>query len=334
MILGGAVAVFIGLTAAVYYIVFVAAAKPKTVLPLEDFIECPLLKKEILSHDTVRFTFGLPQENAVLGLPTGQHINLRFTDPTTKQTHQRSYTPVSYSDRQGDFSVVIKIYKPNPPKFPNGGIMSQHLDSLQIGDTILMKGPKGHLHYHVNGQFSVKPLGKPLVDRKCQQICMMAGGTGITPMLQILHAIFHNPQDTKIKMNLIYANQTEDDILVREELEALQRDYPDRFHLWYTIDRCTTASSNGTSNGFISNGHSNGHTSNGHASNGHASNGTKQWSYDIGFISKEMIQKHLLFPNMSIPTQFFMCGPPPMIKFACIPALQELGYSDQDWVVF
>lgn len=28
-----------------------------------------------------------------------------------------------------------------------GGKMSQHLASLKVGDTILMKGPKGHVDY-------------------------------------------------------------------------------------------------------------------------------------------------------------------------------------------
>jgi cytochrome-b5 reductase len=31
------------------------------------------------------------------------------------------------------------------PKFPEGGKMSQHLDSLKIGDKIEMRGPKGML---------------------------------------------------------------------------------------------------------------------------------------------------------------------------------------------
>ena len=36
----------------------------------------------------------------------------------------------------------------------------------------------------------------------------------------------------------MYANQTEADILLREELEGLASSCPDRFHLHYTCDRC------------------------------------------------------------------------------------------------
>ena len=187
--------------------VFLNNRKPPTVLPQEEFKEYPLIRKEQLSHDTRKFTFGLPKGH-VLGLPTGQHISLRFVDGDGK-THTRSYTPVSDNSCIGEVSVVIKVYKANVhPKFPEGGKMSQHLDSLKIGDTIDMKGPKGHIEYFRGGKFHVKPLGKPKESRQTKQIIMIAGGTGITPMLQILHFIFKNPGDPNIQCHLLYANQS------------------------------------------------------------------------------------------------------------------------------
>jgi cytochrome-b5 reductase len=63
----------------------------------------------------------------------------------------RPYTPVSSDDDQGFVEFVIKVHKPKNskfklnlvnikvyfrgvhPKFPDGGKMSQHLDSLEIG---------------------------------------------------------------------------------------------------------------------------------------------------------------------------------------------------------
>lgn len=38
------------------------------------------------------------------------------------------------------------------PKFPDGGKMSCHLDSLQVGDTIEAKGPMGHVTYLARGK--------------------------------------------------------------------------------------------------------------------------------------------------------------------------------------
>jgi Na+-transporting NADH:ubiquinone oxidoreductase subunit NqrF len=41
------------------------------------------------------------------------------------------------------------------PKFPEGGKMSQHLDSLAVGDSIDVKGPVGHFVYEGRGKFSL-----------------------------------------------------------------------------------------------------------------------------------------------------------------------------------
>ena len=91
----------------------------------------------------------------------------------------------------------------------------------------------------------------------------------------------------------------EDDILVRTEIEALATEFPDRFSLHYTLDRPPTG-----------------------------------WAYSSGFISKEMIEEHCLFGGSSKNTQVFMCGPPPMIKFACQPNLEALGFTAKEMVVF
>jgi cytochrome-b5 reductase len=43
----------------------------------------------------------------------------------------------------------------------------------------------------------------------------------------------------------------------------------------------------------------------------------KDWAYDIGFVNDGMISQHL--PPPSDDTIILMCGPPPMINFACNP---------------
>lgn len=296
----------VGLVGIFYLFRLMGNPESPKVLPLDDFQPFPLIRKDVISHDTCRYTLGLPQGHS-LGLPIGQHIALKFKDDQGK-THQRSYTPVTDDSRLGEVELVVKVYRPLPPKFPNGGMMSQHLDSLNIGDTILVKGPKGHIHYLGRGKFTTKPLGKPMEERYCHQIGMMAGGTGVTPMLQILQAIFINPKykDDQTKVNMIYANQTPNDILVRKELEEFSSNFSNRFKLWYTVDKITTKEDDIPS----------------------------EWKYDVGFITTKMIKEHLLFDGDNSKTQFFMCGPPPMIKFACIPALQECGMTEKNWSVF
>lgn len=50
------------------------------------------------------------------------------------------------------------------------------------------------------------------------------------------------------------------------------------------------------------------------------------WKYSKGFVSEQMIKDNL-FPPSSSGTLTVMCGPPPMINYACIPNLDKLGYD-------
>lgn len=177
--------------------------------------------------------------------------------------------------------------------------MSQHLDDMKIGESILMKGPKGHLEYRGSGKFSITQRREKNFYRK-KKIGMVAGGTGITPMLQVIRAILKNPRD-KTEMWLIFANQTEEDILLRHELESLQSSYPQQFHLFFTLDRPPS----------------------------------ENWTGGIGFINPDMCRMHLPPPtNNEGDTMLFVCGPPPMIKYACEPAFKELGFEEGQWFSF
>lgn len=290
--------------------------KDRSALDPITFTDFPLITKVSLSHDTHKFTFALPNgPTGVLGLPVGQHITLQFSESVPMATdgdgkgavetknHMRSYTPVTGDDTPGTVTFVIKVYKGGVhPKFPEGGKMSQHLDSLKIGDTVAMRGPKGHMTYHKNGNFTVFPILKkdPTQQRTAKRFGMIAGGTGITPMLQIMNAVLRDEPHSSITVSLLYANQSEEDILVRDELELALSKYGGRFTLHYTLDRPPST----------------------------------EWKYSTGFITKEMLRDHLPGPSDDGSTQILMCGPPPMVKFACVPNLEALGFKKADYYVF
>lgn len=287
-------AVGIGVTGIVVAIVayfFWPKKKSKPVTLQNPDVKYPLklVAKEIVSHDTRRFVFALPTKDHILGLPIGQHIYL--TARIDGQLVIRPYTPVTSNKDEGHMDLVVKIYFKNVhPKFPDGGKMSQYLESMHIGDTIDVRGPSGLLVYDKPGEFLIRPDKKTPSTRKfVKKIGMIAGGTGITPMLQIVHQVLTDADDD-CSLWLLFANQTEKDILVREELEDFQACYPNRFKLWYTLDRPK-----------------------------------EDWKYSAGFISEEMIREHL--PPPADDTVILMCGPPPMIKFACIPNLDKIGYE-------
>ncbi len=59
---------------------------------------------------------------------------------------------------------------------------------------------------------------------------------------------------------------------------------------------------------------------------------TEDWQYSSGFINEDMIREQLFPAGPS--TICCLCGPPPMIKFACLPNLEKLGYAPEQCIQF
>ncbi len=256
-------------------------------------VSLKLVKRARISPDTVALTFALPTSEHVLGLPVGQHVGISYVDEKTGAREERPYTPTSGDDEPGKVEFVVKVYKPCE-KFPLGGKVSQYLDGLRVGDSCDFTGPKGMKTYQGRGVFAVQRLrsqGGGFEKRKCARLGMIAGGSGITPMLQVSRAILGDSRD-KVKMSLLFANQTEKDILCRDLIETDVEKYgEEKFSANYTLDRPPA----------------------------------KGWKHFSGFITKEMIEKTMPPPGKD--TQIIICGPPPMLRYAVLPVLEELGYT-------
>lgn len=263
----------------------------KVALIPREKIPCKLISRTSISHDVRVFRFALPSEDQQLGLPVGKHIFLCAT--VDGKLCMRAYTPTSGVDEVGYFELVVKVYfKGVHPKFPNGGAMSQHLDSLPIGSDLDVKGPLGHIEYTGRGNFLVH--GK---HRFAKKLAMLAGGTGITPIYQVAQAILKDPED-HTKMYVVYANRTEDDILLREELDTWAKKYEDRFKVWYVVETAKEG-----------------------------------WGYSVGFVTEGVMREHL--PEAGDDALALACGPPPMIQFAVNPNLEKMGYDvKNDLLVF
>ena len=65
-----------------------------------------------------------------------------------------------------------------------------------------------------------------------QKIFFVAGGSGITPIYQTIQEIAAMKAET-IELNLLFANKTEQDIVLRKELEAMKP----RIKLHYILDQ-------------------------------------------------------------------------------------------------
>ncbi|KAL6868045.1 ferredoxin reductase-like protein [Trichoderma novae-zelandiae] len=241
----------------------------KKVLKPDVFQEFPLQEKTIISHNVAIYRFKLPSPRSILGLPIGQHISIGAYLPQPDGTAKeivRSYTPISGDHQPGFVDLLIKSY-------PQGNI-SKHMASLQVGQTIRVRGPKGAFVYTPN---MVRHFG------------MIAGGTGITPMLQVIRAIVRGrAAGDRTEVDLIFANVTAQDILLKEDLDALAKE-DSNIRIHYVLDKPPEG-----------------------------------WTGGVGFVTAEMINNWL--PKPASDVKILLCGPPPMIS-GLKKATESLGFA-------
>lgn len=186
---------------------------PEIFLQSRFWMKAKLCKKRTVSHDSRIFTFALEHDKQVLGLPTGQHLMLKLQDPSPRKEHiVRAYTPISETDSLGTLELLVKIYFATPSS--KGGKMTMALDNLTIGSLVEFKGPVGKFTYLGKGKVILN--GKARVVQSFRMIC---GGSGITPIFQVLRAVMQDPEDTTTCV-VLNANRKEEDILCKDDLDA------------------------------------------------------------------------------------------------------------------
>ncbi|XP_011622802.1 NADH-cytochrome b5 reductase-like protein isoform X2 [Amborella trichopoda] len=173
---------------------------------------------------------------------------------------------------------------------------------LRVASCILTRAPfgkdsEGKTKYVIR---PYTPISDP--DSKGYFDLMIAGGTGITPMLQVIEAILKNPDDNT-QISLLYANISPDDILLKEKLDMLSANHPN-LKIFYTVDKPS-----------------------------------QNWRGGAGYISNDMIIKGLPVP--SDDTLILVCGPPGMMKHISgdkakdrsqgelSGLLKEVGYTEE-----
>lgn len=127
----------------------------------------------------------------------------------------------------------------------------------------------------------------------------MHPATGITPILQVLRGVLHDPAVGHTRIWLIDANKTENDILCREEIDELYAAHGEhRFQRHYTLSVAPDG-----------------------------------WAYGKGRITDTMLTEHL--PPPSEHAVVLACGPDGMIKDALVLGLQRCGWdTDRQLIVF
>lgn len=175
-----------------------------------EFKPFKLVSVDMLNHNTGVFRFQIPKDQSA-STPTASFVITRFGDGQNDPI-SRPYTPISKESDKGFFDLLIK-------KYPDGK-MSSHIHSLKPGDLLEVKGPIPKFKVEAN---------------MADTIGMIAGGTGITPMYQIIQKLLNDPND-KTNLVLVFGNVTEQDILLKTQLDQLAEKH-ERFKIYYAVDK-------------------------------------------------------------------------------------------------
>ena len=254
-----------------------------------------LYAKKSVSWDTRIFTFKLDHDDQALGLPTGQHLMIRLRDPVTREAIIRSYTPISETSKKGYIDILIKVYADAPASEGRpaivGGKMTKALDAIPTGHWVDMKGPIGKFEYLGKGACTVNAK-----QRKVKKFIMVCGGSGITPIFQVLRAVMQDKQD-QTKCTLLNGNRLVEDILCKEDLDAFQSANEDRCQILYTLTQ-----------------------------------GPEDWQGLRGRIAGPLLEKHCQVGEKG-DTMVLVCGPEPLEKSVKSWLLGN-GWKEEDLLFF
>eukprot|EP00466_Bigelowiella_natans_P020031 jgi/Bigna1/69201/fgenesh1_pg.8_\ len=251
----------------------------------EEWIPLKLISSREYNHNCKVLRFELPRPILPLNLPTCACILVKGDKELKKEV--RPYTPISSGRQKGYLELLVKSY-------PEGKI-SKWMCSLAVGKAVTFK------HIPFNVKIPVKEL------RELNSLIMLAGGTGITPMYQALMELLDNRLGSTMKcpkIVLLYGNNTEEDILLKEQLDEMQQRCAN-FRAVYVVSKLE-----------------------------------EKGSAEEGFIDAEKIRR--LCPPPSKSQKVLVCGPPPMYKALCgarsekiiTGVLKDLGYCTSENSVY
>ena len=162
--------------------------------------------------DAKSFVFDLPPEQALtFAYRAGQFVTLRLPVQGRDAPHlPRSYSMSSAPGLDEGLRVTVKRVA--------GGLGSNWLcDQVREGDTLQVLPPAG--------VFTPRSLEGDFV--------LLAGGSGITPVLSILRSVLARGAG---RVALIYANRDERSVIFRDTLNELAWAHPERLQVQHWLD--------------------------------------------------------------------------------------------------
>ena len=155
------------------------------------------------------FTLSLPKW---IRHRAGQHYDVRLTAEDGYRA-QRSYSIASEPQREGVVDLTVELVE-------NGEVSTYLHQVAASGDRFEVRGPIG-------GYFVWEATqGGPLL--------LIGGGSGVVPLMSMLR--HRAAARATVPARLLYSSRTFDDIIYRDELDALSAKH-DGFEIFHTLTR-------------------------------------------------------------------------------------------------
>ena len=183
--------------------------------PLQQFYLLTVDKVTKETDQAVSIYFSIPPElSTVFRYQAGQYVTLRHE--INGSPVLRSYSLSSCPDTDSFFRIGVK----------------QKLGG-QLSGILTQNVAAGH-------QLSVfPPLGNfTVAETKASHYFLMAGGSGITPILSIAKNILYRQAAT---ITLLYANRSWEAVMYADELRQLAEQYPQRLKVVHILDEVPTS---------------------------------------------------------------------------------------------
>ncbi len=161
------------------------------------------------TEDACSFYFLVPREiKQEFQYKPGQFITLRLLNKG--QLHKRCYSLSSIPEEDNFLRITVKRVK--------GGLISNGLiDNLDEGSEILV----------------LPPAGSFIASLTAKRYFMLAGGSGITPIMSLIRSLLKKEEVQQI--TLVYANHDAQSIIFKSELDVLQQQHSHKFKIIHNL---------------------------------------------------------------------------------------------------
>ena len=153
--------------------------------------------REPASTDSVTLTLR-PNRNFA-GFQPGQHVHVTVEIGGVR--HTRSYSPSDRVREDGLLQITVK-------QIPGGRVSGYLCRDIQVGDVLELS----------------PAFGEMLLPGPARPLLLLAGGSGITPLISQLRQLTRRPLQTDV--TLIYWARSREELCFREELRALAASEP------------------------------------------------------------------------------------------------------------